>query len=247
MDNFDLKPVRKINRRSVLWNLLTILVLIGVCCQVYYFVTVFQNPNSILNPLRPPVLPTLYQTVTPTFTIIPLEPTWTSSATIEPSATRTRAPSWTPLPEMITGTATETATITPMEGTPTVTVTPMPASAEVTYQPNTSIYPEAGCDWLGVGGQVLDAEGEPLQFQTIQLGGTLADELVSRMTLSGNAPLYGTSGFEFVLGDSPIASSQTLWIQLFDNTSEPLTEKIYFDTYDDCEQNLVMIVFTKNR
>jgi hypothetical protein len=148
---------------------------------------------------------------------------------------------------MITGTATETATITPMEGTPTVTVTPMPASAEVTYQPNTSIYPEAGCDWLGVGGQVLDAEGEPLQFQTIQLGGTLADELVSRMTLSGNAPLYGTSGFEFVLGDSPIASSQTLWIQLFDNTSEPLTEKIYFDTYDDCEQNLVMIVFTKNR
>ena len=247
MDSFDLKPERKVNRKSLLWNFLTGVVLLSVCCLLYYFVSVFLNPKSSLNFFPPPALPTLYQTVTPTITIIQREPTWTSTLTIEPSVTRTRAFTWTPLPEMITGTVTETPTETPTEGTPTITPTPMPASAEITFQANTTIYPDSGCDWLGVGGQVFDTDGEPLQFQTIQLGGTLADQLVSRMTLSGNAPVYGSSGFEFVLGNQPIASIQTLWIQLFDNTARPLTEKIYFDTFEDCEKNLVMIIFTKNR
>jgi hypothetical protein len=247
MDSFDLKVERKVNRKSILWNLLTVIVLISTCCLGYYFVTVFTNPRSALNFFPPPALPTLYQTITPTFTIIPLEPTWTSTLTVEPTGTRTRAPTWTPLPGMVSETPTETPTITPTEGTPTITSTPMPASAEITYQANTTIYPESGCDWLGVGGQVLDAEGQPLQFQTIQLGGTLAGQLVSRMTLSGNAQVYGESGFEFVLGDQPIASTQTLWIQLFDNTAKALTDKIYFDTYEGCDQNLIMIVFKKNR
>jgi hypothetical protein len=248
MDSFDLKPERKvINRKSLLWNVMTAVVLMSVCCLAYYFLTIFQNPRSRLNLFPPRALPTLYQTITPTITIIQREPTWTSTLTLEPIATRTQAFTWTPLPEMVTGTITETPTITPTEGTPTITTTPMPASAQINYQANTTIYPNSGCDWLGVGGQVLDSDGKPLQFQTIQLGGTLADQLVSRMTLSGNAPVYGTSGFEFVLGDHPVASTQTLWIQLFDNTAKPLTNKIYFDTYEGCDENLVLIVFTKNR
>jgi hypothetical protein len=247
MDSFDLKPERKVNRKSLLWNVLTAVVLLSICCLLYYFVNVFQNPRSPLNFFPPAPLPTLYETSTPTATIILQPPTWTPSLTIAPSATRTKAFTWTPLPEMVTGTITETPTITVTEGTPTITTTPMPASAEITYQANTTIYPESGCDWLGIGGQVLDSEGEPLQFQTVQLGGTLDDQLVSRMTLSGNAPVYGASGFEFVLGDHPVASTQTLWIQLFDNTAKPLTGKIYFDTHESCDQNLIMIVFTKNR
>ena len=54
--------------------------------------------------------------------------------------------------------------------------------------------------------------------------------------------------FEFdKLAAKPIASTGTLWVQLFDNNGKPLTDKIYFDTFDDCAKNLVMIVFTVTR
>lgn len=129
-----------------------------------------------------------------------------------------------------------------------MTVTPMPASAEFSYVASTSIHAETGCTWMGVGGKVLDIDGNPLQFQTVQLGGTLNNESVDRTAFSGNVPGYdGKSGFEFVLGNHPIASIQKLWIQLIDNTGKSLTEKIFFDTYDDCQKNLVMVVFTKTR
>jgi hypothetical protein len=253
MDGFALKPERKINKKSLIWNILTVIALLGVCCLAYYVLTVFLNPYSALNPFPPAAEPTRYATDTPTITMIQPDSTWTGTPTIELTSTRTKAPTWTLLPEMITPskteipTETETPTITPTAGTPTVTATPMPAVAEVKYETSTTIHPDLACNWMGVGGKVIKASGDVLQFQTIQLGGTLDGQTISRMTLSGNAPAYGTSGFEFVLSDHPLASSQTLWIQLFDNNGKPLTDKIYFDTYDDCQQNLVRITFTKNR
>jgi hypothetical protein len=247
MNQYDFKAGPKPKRGSLLWNLLTVLVLISVICLAWYILTVFTNPYSSLNPFPPQKVPTLYQTITPTITIIQQEPTWTSTQTTEPTATRTKAPTWTQLPEFTTPIFTATPEESPTEGEPTISPTPMPASAEITYEANTVVYPDSACDWLGVGGQVLDMDGKPLQFQTVQLGGTLEGNLVSRMTLSGNAPDYGESGFEFVLADHPIASSETLWVQLFDNAATALTDKIFFDTYDNCEQNLVLIVFTKNR
>ena len=95
---------------------------------------------------------------------------------------------------------------------------------------------------------MVDAKNSPLLFQIVQLGGNLDGNVIKNTVLSGVSPAYGTSGFEFdKLSDHPIASTQSLWIQLFDKNSLPLTEKIYFDTYDDCAKNLVMVVFTKNR
>jgi hypothetical protein len=123
----------------------------------------------------------------------------------------------------------------------------MPVTAEFTYQASTTMHADSACDWMGVGGKVLDTDGKPLPIQTVQLGGSLNDKLVNRIMLSGYVPAYGASGFEFILGNHPVASTQELWIQLFDNTGKPLTEKISFDTYDDCNKNLVMIVFTKTR
>jgi hypothetical protein len=123
----------------------------------------------------------------------------------------------------------------------------MPASAQITYTASTDFHPDKNCDWSGVAGKVLGSDGTPLKFLVIQLGGTLDEQNISFLTSSGDAPAYGQSGFEFILGDHPIASTQTLWIQLLDNTSKPLTEKIYFDTYNECTQNLVMVTFTKIR
>ena len=97
-----------------------------------------------------------------------------------------------------------------------------------------------------MGGKVLDKDKQPILFQTVQLGGELNGKAVNSLVLSGSNPAYGTSGFEFdKLGDKPVASTHTLWTQLFDNNGSPLTGKIYFDTFDDCAKNLVMIVFSK--
>jgi len=248
MDEFELKPEpKKVNLKSLVWNILTVVMLLGIFCLAFYFLTIFNNPHSLLNPFPPAVLPTLYQTITPTSTIIPREATWTPTATIQPEPSRTKAPTWTLLPQMITLSITPTSSVAPTEAPPTIPSTPFPASAAITYQASTEFYPDKNCDWLGVAGKVMGTDGTPLKVQEIQLGGILDGKTISNLTLSGNATKYGLSGFEFVLSDHPIASTQTLWIQLLDNTAKPLTNKIYFDTYSDCTQNLVMVVFTKTR
>ena len=123
----------------------------------------------------------------------------------------------------------------------------MPASADITYLASTTKHPDLACNWMGVGGTVMDVNNKPLQFQTIQLGGTLNGKAVTGQVLSGNNPAYGTSGFEIKLADSAVDSTQTLWVQLFDNNGKALTDKIYFDTFNDCQKNLVIIVFTLMR
>lgn len=223
---------------------MTLLVLLGAACLIFYFVTVFQNPRTFLNPFPPEASPTVYYTDTPTITPIKPPDTWTPSPSLEPTSTRTKAPTWTLLPNQITA----TITLTPTETlTPTITPTAMPAAAEIVYEASTAVHPDLACNWLGVGGIVLGIENQPLQFQTVQLGGSLGGTIVNQLKLSGSAPAYGTSGYEFVLGNAPIASTQTLWIQLFDNTGRALTDKIYFDTFDDCNQNLVRINFKRTR
>ncbi len=240
--NYQIPPRRR--KPGLVWNVLTILALLTTVCLVFYFVAVFRDPRSFLNPFPPEPSPTVFYTDTPTITPLPLPPTWTASPTIKPTASRTRAPSWTLRPDQITA----TITLTPSETyTPTITSTAMPAVAEIVYESSTTVHPDLGCNWLGVGGSVLGTDDQPLKFQTIQLGGMLGETAIDQLKLSGSAPAFGESGFEFVLGDKPAASTQTLWVQLFDNAGQALTDKIYFDTFDDCNQNLVKITFKRTR
>jgi hypothetical protein len=250
MDNFDLKPdPKKINWKSILWNILTVLVILGICFSAYFVFMIYQNPHSPVNPFPPAALPTLFKTATPTSTVatIPREPTWTSTATMEPSATRTTAPTWTLVPQLVTLSITPVPSETPTIATTTGTATPMAASADITYVASTEFHSALLCNWMGVAGKVLGTDGKPVLFMEIQLGGTLNGKAINYVVLSGNATAYGPSGFEQVLSDHPIASTKALWIQLLDNTAKPLTDKIYFDTHSTCDQNLVMVVFTRNR
>jgi len=248
MDNFEFKPEEsKVNRTPLIWNILTVLIVLGILGVGFYYLSIFANPNSPLNPFPPASIPTLYQTATFTSTWIQQPATWTPTNTIPPEASRTKAPTWTLLPEMVTPSVTLTPGITSTESTQTITATTMPASAVVTYIPSTNFHPDKGCNWLGVGGKVLGTDGKPLINQYIQMGGTLDAKSINFLTLSSTASIYGASGFEFVLSDHTIASSQTLWIQLFDINFKPMTNKIYFDTYTDCARNLVMFTFTKTR
>jgi hypothetical protein len=247
MDNFELKTEPKNQRKPVIWNILTVIVLLGACGLAYFFLTIYQNPAMLPARFQPAALPTAYQTPTPTATIILQPATWTPTLTTQPSATRTRAPTWTSVAALISPTITMTPTDTPMLDTATITPTAMPASADITYLASTTKHPDLACKWMGVGGTVTDVNNKPLLFQTIQVGGTLNGKAVTGQVLSGNNPAYGTSGFEIKLADSAIDSSQTLWIQLFDNNGKALTEKTPFDTFNDCQKNLIMIKFTLSR
>jgi len=110
---------------------------------------------------------------------------------------------------------------------------------------STAFYPELGCKWAGVAGQLFDAEGQPLPpaLVLVEVGGVLNGEPIQLLSLSGTAPQYGPAGYEIVLGDIPIASQGSLYIQLFDRQGQPITDRIYFDTFGACEQNLILINF----
>lgn len=110
------------------------------------------------------------------------------------------------------------------------------------YAPNI-FHQEAGCNWLGVGGQVLGEDGAPLQNLVVELGGSLAGEEISMLSLTGTAPVYGDGGYEFTLADRPATSDRTLWLQVHDLENTPLSEKVYFSTYDDCNLNMIVITF----
>jgi hypothetical protein len=251
MDNFDLKPEKTKTTGPLAWNILTIVTLVGVLCLGGYFLSVFINPNSALNPFPPPVLPTLVEFPTATWTPIQPPATWTPTPTLQPSPTRTEAPTWTPVPSntpffLSTGTLRWTPTRTPMPSK-TPKATSMPVTTTINYLNSTIYHPEAGCNWFGVAGQAVDKNNAPIMYLTLHLGGTLDGKTVDYLSLTGTAPDYGVAGFEFRLGDKPVASNGTLWIQVLDQAGQPLTDRVYFDTFASCEKNLVLFRFKKTR
>jgi hypothetical protein len=106
---------------------------------------------------------------------------------------------------------------------------------------------DAGCDWQGVGGTVDDQNSSPIIGIVVRLAGTYDGKFVELTTISGISPEYGKSGFEFVLGDTPMDSRDKLYVQLLDQAGLPLSEEIYIDTSSDCKENLVLVRFKKNR
>jgi hypothetical protein len=225
--------------RMQLWDLLSILVLLITVCIGAYFLLIFMNPFSQLNPL-PPIDPN----APPTLTATPLElaPTWTASPTIEPTITETPRPTFTPLPSPTF------FSLVPPTKTPIPTSTPKaPFSGSVTTIASTIIHPESACNWLGVGGTVVDTNNSDVIGIVVRLVGTFDGKRVEITQVSGVTPAYGKSGFEFFLGTVPLASKGTLYVQLLDLASLPLSENIYINTYNDCSKNLVLVRFKKNR
>jgi hypothetical protein len=102
-----------------------------------------------------------------------------------------------------------------------------------------------GCEWMGVAGQIFDPTGDPIQNLIVHLEGFWNGTAVSVEVLSGTAPQYGPAGYEFLLGTQPLNSSRTLWVQLYDATHKQISARIYFNTYNDCARNLILINFVE--
>ena len=146
---------------------------------------------------------------------------------------------------------------------PTKVIAPKPTHTPIVASQPVDIYPfvlqagtptftsnfidlEASCDWMGVGGQVFDRNDKPVTGLVAEVGGSLEDKVILSLALTGGSTILGPGGYVVKLTDQPIASENTLWIQLFDLGGAPLSEKIYFSTFADsakCEKNLVIINF----
>jgi hypothetical protein len=244
MDKFDYDPdvssAKPVSRLEPL-DMLSIFVVLITLCIGGYFLMIFVNPASALNPLKP-VNP--FALATFTITPIQLEATWTPSPTIIPTITETPRPTFTPL-------ASATFfSLVPPTNTPEPTATPKAPFGATINAIESVIIPHltsSACNWLGIGGTVEDSNNSPIVGMVVRVVGTLNGKSVNLTTVSGVSPDYGKSGFEFQLGTVPVSSNDTLYVQLLDQAGLPLSDNIYIDTFNDCKKNLVLVRFKKNR
>ncbi len=229
-------------------DIFSILLLIGAACLGAYFLLVFINPFTALNPVPPntPIPPVLV----PTATITPqqLAELWTPTPTIQPTITQTPRPTFTPFP---TNTPLVLFEPTATEEPPTPSPTPgMPFEAESIKHMDAKIFhPETNCDWMGVGGVILDKNGAHYWGAQVRIQGTLAGKTIDQLAISGmgNSFGYGVSGFDFQLEQVPIASTDTLFILISDQSGLPLSDQVYFSTLAECDKNLTFITIRQVR
>lgn len=245
------KPSRLPRNTAWLWNLLTVLTLLATLALATWFTLVFINPTAPFNPFPPQPMPVALSlpTLEPT-PLGQLPPTWTPEPTATPTPTETPTPT-------VTATETPLPSLTPDPNfSPTPTLRPTATAGGYAFVPQEgspaaisySIYSDVGCQFLGVGGRVLGLDGGPITPGVIvRLRGVLDNQSVSMDTLSGTATQYGDSGFGFQLSNRPIASVNSLYVQLLDQSYLPMSDRIYFNTYETCEQNLIFITFRQVR
>lgn len=243
--DFDGTQSRRSEAPVQIWDILAILILVLTIFLVGYFVMVFINPASSLN-LLPPGGGVFGNTI-PTSTVTPLqmEPTWTASPTLQVTPSNTPRPTITPLPtntpfSLVPPTKTARPSATPTKAR-------APFGGSFTQVDSTVIHPELACNWAGIGGTVVDASNSPVIGIVVVLRGTLNGTTVEQTTVSGINKEYGPSGFEFVLGTAPVASDETLYVQLVDQQSIPLSDPVQITTSTECNKNLVMVRFKRNR
>jgi type VI secretion system secreted protein VgrG len=224
-------------------NILTVLALAATAIVLLVSAIMFINPYNPMNPYPPPTLPPTLGPPTATNTpAIYLPPTSTLSPTIPPTPTDTQAPTATPAP-------TDTPMPTPEESaSPELT----PGGAQFQLAEGSPSYSrdERGCEVMGVGGKVFDLAGAPISGLTVRLNGELAGQPVGPLdSLTGSAAdRFGFGAYYFELSDQPVASQNTLWIQILDSSSGlPLSDQVFFNTTDICDENLILINWRQAR
>ena len=220
------------NYGSFILNFLTLVLVLATIGVLAVVGVVFVNPYVPFNPYPPPTLPPTLgpPTATPTPEIF-LPESWTAT------------PSRTPLPSE---TPTETPT-PPPTAVLTDTPGPTPTGPPFALQPGVpvltpNIANDLGCEWMGVGGQVFDRTGEPIVGDLgIHLEGQIGGLPIELDTLTGTEPNLGPGGYVFNVSDHPIASENTLSIQLVDSAGVALSDEVFLTTSDSCNENFVLV------
>lgn len=223
------------------------------------FAAIFEADRAAAEIVPPTVavaaaLPTVTSTPSP----LPLQPTWTPpqpQPTATPLPQNTQPPTNTPspIPTFPSKTPTPTNTPTP-SNTPTATPTgptPTPSSTRsafpFTKTDNSPFYlqnyaNEAGCDWLGIAGEVLDLNRNPVPpgSYVVHVWDSGIDERLS----VGSAPAYSPSGWEQFLFDAPVIRDYNVQLETPNGTA---VSQIYrVQTRASCNQNLLRLDFVQN-
>lgn len=231
-------------KSDLFWNLLTILVLLGALIVIVIAGVIFNNPDSAINPFRPPELPALASLPTDS-----VESTLTpaSAAGVENAATAPFIPSVTPALIIQSPTPANPSPVPTLEAPPNPGVFDFVVLDEPLALPADEYDPARGCEWMGVAGQVFDLQGLPVRGLRVLVRAVLDGQSVEVIGMSGTAQIYGPSGYEIRLADRPISSNGQAAIQLIDQAGLPLSEAFVFDTSDSCEENLLLIDFQEIR
>lgn len=210
--------------RKELFALLVLSVLILTACSMPVKPTQIVQPVTPQTQLETPTIEVIAQAVPSATAILP---------EAKPSPTPTKKISLRPTPTTESVFAPEETYLYSVQaGTP--------------IQTSNFVDLTVGCNWMGVGGQVFSNDEQPVKGLIAEVGGTLGNEAILSLAITGGSTILGTGGFVVKLADQPVASDNTLWIQLFDLAGTPKSEKIYFSTFggtEGCEKNLVIVNF----
>lgn len=154
----------------------------------------------------------------------------------------------------------ETATLTttpkisptlPLELTPTVTQQSIFENPLYVLQPGAPAWlpnfsdPTGACENQTVAGQVFDLNGGAVENLVIEMKGQYGNEDIDQLTLTGVSPIYGPGGYEFLISNQLVDTTDSLYLQIFDLTGRKVSHEVYFNTYADCNKNLVLINFSQ--
>lgn len=199
------------------------------------------TPSHTFTPTATPTAtPTPTETLTPTVT--PTEPpTFTPSPTITDTPGPTSTPTDTPTP-IATFTPTPTDTPTGPTATFTATTSPFPfdlRNNEVVFTQNFAN--QAGCAWQGIGGQVFDLNGSPLNGLLVRVFGPNLDRLVQ----SGSNTQYGEAGWEQPVDN--VINTNTYFVQLETTAGTIISPRVQVTFPGDCARNLALVRFIQTR
>ena len=172
-------------------------------------------------------------------------PISTSIAIMPPNTEITLVPT-------ITQTLVATATFSPTNP-PTVTpsATPELFPFILIGEPETMssdlLRPSLGCGWLIIAGQVWDLQDAAVKGLSLHLFGELDGFLIDQFSVTGSAPVYGESGYEFLLENLVVNSQDVLFIQLVDVNGIPYSHAYPLETFNDCQKNLILVNFKQVR
>jgi len=257
----------------IIYNLISLLAIIGSIVVIVGTVVLVVTPTEAelaeLNALpTTAALPTLTPSHTPTATDTPgpptLPPTFTPTftQTFTPTPTFTDTPTITPSPTITTtprDTDTPTVTFTP-SASATFTLTPTPTGPTPTFTPtiipfpfilrediyfSQNIFNTLGCNWQGVGGQVVDVSGNPFTGNNLQVHVFDADGTIDRTVRVGSSTLFNGQASWEVSVDSTI-NNRTYFVELQSSIGTVISPTYNFTFRQTCEQNAAIVNFRQN-
>jgi hypothetical protein len=129
---------------------------------------------------------------------------------------------------------------------PTKTQAPLSVQIGSPIAVKNFVYPDLGCNWWGVAGQVLDKKGQPIVDAVVEVGGTLDGQPFFGIAITGESTAYGPGGYEVKLGENPLQTDGIFWALVYDLDGKVISSPTYFSTFADCNRNLVLLNFVQS-